>query len=186
MKFFKKKGAAVFLTVMIVIISTLLSFNIRFGNKCKDIIYGFYDGVYYNGEVQESTASHLKKILSAAEGISAIAASYDIDVTHLDYAIDDLNLGFRYSSDQISYLYYCYSELMRETKDMQNRLNDKELGAENKDALVEYKSIIDNEAKSLETTGYNESVREFNREYARFPVTFLADFANVRLPEYFM
>ena len=185
MRFFKKKGVAVILTVLIVIVSTLLSFNIRFGNKCQDIINGFYDGVYYNGEVQESTASHLKKISKAAEEISVIASSYNIDARNLDYAVENLNLGFRYSAEDISYLHYCYSDLMKEIKDMQSRLKDN-VNAEDEEDLSEYKSLIDKEVDALESTGYNESVREFHREYDRFPVTFLSDFAGMWLPEYFM
>lgn len=184
MNFFKKKGVAVISTVLIVIVSTLLSFNIRFGSKCQDITNGFYDGVYYEGEFQESSASHLKKIIKAAEEISTIASSYDIDVSHLDFAIENLNLGFRYSADQVSYIHYCYADLMKQIKDMQSQLRNN-VNAENEEALAEYKSLIDAEVEALETTGYNESVREFMRDYGRFPVTFFADFADIRLPEYF-
>lgn len=190
MKFFQKKGVAVFLTVMIVIISTLLSFNIRFGNKCKDVIYGFYDGVYSDeGELLESTASHLRKISSAADGVYTIASSYDIDENSLirfKYSIQDLNLSFRYSANDIDYIYRCYSSLVSSVRDMQNRLNSEDLSDTDRAALDEYKNNIASEVKALDSTGYNESVRSFNREYSRFPVTFLADFAGVTLPEFFM
>lgn len=186
MSFFRKKSVAVLLTVIIVLVATLLSFNIRFGGKCKDVINGFYDGVYYNGEVQESCASHLRKIIGASEGVSDIAKAYNIDTAHLDYAIENLTMSFNYSYDMMSHIYYSFTDLVKEEKDMQSRLKDKELTAEQIEALNNYTSIITNESLAIDTSGYNESVREFLRNYDRFPVSFLAPFANVHLPEYFM
>ncbi len=186
MSFFRKKGIAVFLTVLIVIVATLLSFNIRFGGKCKDVINGFYTGVYYNGEIQESCSSHLKKILRASEGIADIAAAQKIDISHLDETINNLSLCFKYSYDMMGHMHYCYADLIKEVKDMQSRLKDKDLSADVTESLAGYAGIIEAESKALETAGYNESVREFLRDYDRFPVSFLAPFANVHLPEYFM
>lgn len=185
MKFFKKPAVAVLITAAIVLSSTALSVNIKLGEKCQQVIDGFYDGVYYNGARQPSIASQLKNICSCADEITTIAGHYDIDTEQALWCIEDLKLGLSYSYDEASYLYYCYDELIGEVKALENTLNKTELAAQDAEALSQYITSIKESQKAIESSGYNESVREFMREYMRFPAEHLADFANVQLPYYF-
>lgn len=185
MKFFKRPAVAVLITAIIVLASTALSVNIKLGEKCQQVIDGFYNGVYYNGAEQKSIASQLRNIYSSADEIAAIAGRYDIDTEEILWCIDDLKLGLTYSPDEASYLYFCYDELIGEVKALEGKLRKTELEDRDAEALEQYISSIKDSQSAIESSGYNESVREFLREYMRFPAEHLADFSGVQLPEYF-
>lgn len=185
MKFFKRPAVAVLITAVIVLASTALSVNIKLGEKCERVIDGFYNGVYYNGAEQKSIASQLKNIYSCADEIASIAGRYDIDTEDVLWCIDDLKLGLTYSPNEASYLYYCYDELIGEVKTLERELSRVELKEQDSEALEQYIASIKESQRAIESSGYNESVREFLREYMRFPAEHLADFAGVQVPEYF-
>lgn len=185
MKFFKKPVVAVLLTIIVVIASTLLSIGIKFGNKAQGVIDGFYDGVYANGYTQNSIASHLRNINSYADGLAAIANNYDIDTSSIKDSSEDLKLALSYSYGDASYIYYCYSSLMTDVIEIQDALGRVELNERDTSGVEQYSANISGARSSIETAGYNETVREFTREYGSFPGTSLALLAGVDFPTLF-
>lgn len=185
MKFFKKPFVAVLLTIIIVIISTLLSIGIKFGNQAQGVIDGFYDGVYANGYTQNSIASHLRNINSYADGLVTIANNYDIDTSSIREKSENLKLALSYSYGDANYIYYCYSSLMTDVIGIQDALGRVELSERDASGVEQYSSNINGATNSIETAGYNESVREFIREYGSFPGQGLARLAGVNFPSYF-
>ena len=185
MKLLKKPFVALLLSAAVVLSSTLLSVNIRFGGKCRDITDGFYDGVYYNGYTQKSLSSHLKNICGYADGLVTIANNYDIDTGDLLTALDDLKLSLSYSYGYASHIYFCYDELLSPLNALVDQLSRTELSERDADGFVQYRSGINGAQRAMESAGYNESVREFLRSHDQFPTDFLAELAGVEMPEYF-
>ena len=185
MSFFKKPGIAVFLTVIIVIASTLLSVNVKLGKKCQTITDGFYDGVEFNGYTQKSIASHLKNINAYADGLVTIAKNYDIDTTDLEDASEWLKLALNYSHGYASYIYSEYQGLIKAVTTLEDQLSRVELSERDASGVAQYTSSITGAQSAIESAGYNESVRELLRSYDRVPTDMLAAMAVVSMPEYF-
>ena len=185
MKFFRKPVVAVIIALVVVWASTLLSFQIRFGDKCQEITDGFIDGVYYNGELQPSLASRLTSIIDSVKEIKEIAELSEIDTDDLDEQAEYLENALRYSANDADYVYYCYEDLTAELKNVKKDLSSAELAPELKAKLSSLYSAIQSEEDAFDTSGYNESVREFLREYNKFPANELYWHTNVMMPSYF-
>ncbi len=185
MKFFKKPVVAVLMSIVIVIASTFLSVNIKLGKECQQITDGFYDGVYSNGYTQKSLSTHLRNLCGYADGIVTIANNYDLDTTAVRQASDDLKLGLSYSYGQASYLYQCYEQLLSSAKELEDSLGRTELGDRDKEGLEQYESSITGVENAVQSAGYNESVREFLRDYIKFPADFFVGLTGIDLPEQF-
>lgn len=185
MNFFKKRGVAIVIALCIIWSSTLLSTSIQFGRKCSEITDGFYDGVYSNGYTHPSTASHLKNITGYADGLATIAGNYDIDTEELLDLNDYLKMSLRYSRGDESYIYFCYDDLMKEVRSIENALDRADLSDRDRSGFEQYVSSISGAQSALEDTGYNETVSEFLRKYNNFPTELFADMAGVEMPEYF-
>lgn len=185
MSFFKKRWVAIVIAVCTVWGSLMLSTDMKFGAECQKITDGFYDGVTFNGYAHPSIASHLRNIAGYADGVVTIANRYEIDAEELSNATEDLKLGLSYSRGDESYIYYCYDELLGELRAVEAELYDAELSERDKSGFEQYVSNIAGAQKSIEESGYNESVSEFMRENGRGLAYELAMLADVDLPEYF-
>ncbi len=180
MSFFKKPVVAVILSAIIVISSTLLSVNLKLGDECREIIDGFHDGV-----LMPSIASQLRTIRGNADEIAYIAGTYGIDTEELKWASDDLRYGLLYSEADASYLYYCYEELLDELRSIEKQLGETTVSGQDKELLSGYFDGIESARQLIDISGYNETVRQFNREKLRFPADILGELAGVDFPELF-
>ena len=185
MSFFKKPVVAVILAALIVICSTLLSVNLKLGDECRDIIDGFHDGVLVDGVLMPSIASQLRTIRGNADEIAYIAGTYGLDTEELKWAADDLRYGLLYSEAEASYLYYCYEELLDELRNIEKQLGESAVSGQDKELLSGYFDGIESAQQLIESSGYNETVRQFNREQLRFPADILGELAGVDFPELF-
>ena len=185
MSFFKKKPVALLLTVIVMIASTLLSVNVKLGNKCQRITDGFYDGVEYKGYTQKSLSSHLKNITAYADGLVTIARNYDIDTEDVEGASESLKQALSYSRGYESYTYSQYQALSKAVVMLEDKLSRAELSERDAEGVAQYSSSITGAESAMESAGYNESVREFLRSYNRFPANFLGSLAGVKMPEFF-
>lgn len=185
MSFFKRRWVAVVVAVCSVWASLMLSTDVKFGAKCSEITDGFYNGVYYNGYSHPSIASNLRNISGYADGIATIASRYDIDTDDLLDSNEDFKLSLSYSRGDERYIYYCYDELLGELRSVEDALGSIELSDRDKSGLEQYTGNISGAQKSIDESGYNESVSKFIREYDHFPTFTLAEMAEVELPEYF-
>lgn len=185
MSFFKKRGIAWLLAVIMVTTATTTSVDAKFGRKVEDVIAGFYDGVYADGYQQRGIGSHLSNICAYADSIGIIADNYGLNTEELDYSTDSLKLAMTYSREDISYIYRCYVDLLKELDVLVYQLRQAELNERDSSSLEQYVSSLDGAKSAIESSAYNASVREFLRKYDHFPADFMAELAEVQMPEYF-
>lgn len=185
MNLLKKPVVAIILSVFLISAVSSTAAHMKMEKLCNKVIYGFYDGVYYNGEMQESIESRLKTIIDEANEIKSIADNHEINTEHLYRSIDTLELGFAYSPDDIGYLYYCYDDLMTELKDIQKRLSTIELEDVESETLKNANLRINEEVELIKTAGYNETVREFYRKNNSDLFEWFAYRSNTTLPDPF-
>ena len=189
MKFFRKRSTAVVLTAIAVLTSTLLSVNVKFGDLVRDVTDSFYTQTTDMEEsgVYRSIGSHLNNLCSYADGLVTIADNYGLDIEDVDWDLDSLKYAQSYSDEDISYVYYCYSELCSSVDKLVDQLRRTELSERDSSGVEQYVSSISGARTAVETAAvaYNDSVRAFRREYDRFPTDLLADLAGVNMPEYF-
>ena len=187
MRFFKRPLVAIILAVIIVIFSSFLSFNVKFGRLCDDVIYGFYDGVYYDGELHQSIADCIENVLNSSNVISDTAGVYDLDTEDfLDYK-EFLELSIKYSEKDISYISSCYEDFMAETKELLKELRTADLSESDRKTVGEASAAIAEQTELIRTSGYNETVKSFQRKYDNGIVEHFiySSFSNVVLPEKF-
>ena len=185
MSFFKRRTVALLLTLIVVVASTLLSTNIKLGRKAQDVTDGFFNGVVYNGFQQKGIAAHLKNILAYADGMVTIARNYSLDTADAENASDSLKRALSYADGNISYIHYAYEELLSAVTILEDQLNRAELSERDAEGLRQYSDSLTGARSAIDNAGYNESVREFLREYSQFPTKLLADLAGVKMPQYF-
>ena len=97
MKFFKKPGAAIFLSLLVVYLSTTISINAKLTDKCLDISDGFFVGVRVDGVDYPPVYDSVKELCSISDEMIIIAKNYGIDTEDLYYAQDWLESAMVYS-----------------------------------------------------------------------------------------
>lgn len=183
MKLFKNPFVAVLLSLLMVISSTLISTNIKLGRRCEKISDGFYEGVIYNGSKQKSISSNIKTVCGSADELAELAKSYDLDSDNLKEAAKLLRSEL--STGNISDIYSRYFLLLTSFNKLSRSLS--ELSLSESDALVLEQNTLSftDACRSIDESGYNQSVREFYREELRFPADILGRIAGVELPQLF-
>lgn len=180
-----KRKVALLLTAVMVVASTLISVDAKLGEKARQVSYGFYDGVYVDGYQQKGIGEHLKNLCSYADGLVTIANNYAIDTEEVSDASQTMKWAMTYDQDDISYQYWCYSELRKTVEVLTRQMEQAELNERDASGLNQYSSNINGAVSAIESSGYNATVREFMRRYDHFPADFLAELAGVDMPEYF-
>ena len=185
MKFFKKPVIAVILSVILICTVTSAAVRMKINNLGKEVIYGFYDGVYYNGELQESIESRLRTIIEYANEIEEIAERNHLDAEPLADAVYTLELNFAYSEDEIYYIYGSYEDLMEAIKDTEILLESVTLTEAELERLSEIDAAIDEQVVGIKNSGYNETVKEWERENDSELFQWFVWNTNVTVPEPF-
>jgi len=185
MKLFKNPVFAVLIAIIIIFSSTVVSVNLKLGNKCQEIIDGFYDGVTYNGKHYDSIADQLSKIVVAVEDIISVSENYGVNTVSAEEAIENLKLSVRYSGEFASYIYYCYEETLDCSNALLSLLYSMEINERDIKKLDASISTISDAQSLIGSSKYNETVREFLRDEIKFPADIMASIAGVTLPEYF-
>lgn len=189
MKFFRRRSVALIIAAVAVIASTLLSVNVKFGRAAQDVTDGFYtvSPVVSEPSVYRSTGSHLSNLCAYADGLVTIADNYNLDTEDLSWDSESLKLAQSYSSEDISYIYYCYTDLCASLNKLIDQLHRVELSERDASGLEQYESSVAGAKAAIEAAGsvYNDSVRAFLRVYDKFPTNLLAEMAGVDMPAYF-
>ncbi len=187
MKFFKKPSVAVFLSILLVYISTMTSISVKLTDKCIDVTDGFYDGVRVEGVDYPATYDSVKELCSISDEIILIAKNYGIDTEELSYALDGLESAMIYSSEDISYIGWCYDDFIQQLKLVDGQLGNTGLSQRHTAAMEEYSAQMSSalEATEKNSAAYNETVRAFIREYDRFPISTWANLTDTYFPGYF-
>lgn len=185
MKLFKKPAFALFLTVIVVIASTLINTNIKFGRKCSEVSDLFYEGVTANGYTQTPIAAHLENIIGYADGLCTIARNYSMETGEVEDCNDYLKWSLQYSDTDASYIHSNYTELCSALNTLIDQLERAELSERDASGVDQYKTSISGAQSAIGESGYNDAVRSFLRRYDHFPTDMLAAMAGVEMPETF-
>ena len=185
MNFFRKRSTALILSAVLIIASTLISVNVKFGAKTREVTDGFYTGQYGNYHDTASPSSHLKNICAYADGLITIADNYGLDTEEIGWDSDGLKWAISDSNWNIGSIHYRYSELVANTDRLIDQLYRLELSERDLSGVTQYEMSITGAMGALKESQYNTAVRAFLVEYDRFPTNFLAEMADVEMPEYF-
>ena len=187
MKFFKKPGAAIFLSLLVVYLSTTISINAKLTDKCLDISDGFFVGVRVDGVDYPPVYDSVKELCSISDEMIIIAKNYGIDTEDLYYAQDWLESAMVYSPEEVSYIGSCYEDFIQQLKLVENQLLSTGLSQRHTAAMEEYSPQISAATAAVDenSAAYNETVRQFLREYDKFPTAQWAELTNTSFPGYF-
>ena len=185
MKLFKNPVFAVALAVVVVIASTLINTNIKFGRKCSAVSDLFYEGVSTKGYTQTPIAAHLENIIGYADGLCTIARNYSIDTAETESASEYLRWSLQESYHDSGYVYSNYTDLNAALSSLIDSLERADLNERDASGVAQYKSSIQGAQSAIGESGYNEAVRDFLRRHRHFPTELLADLAGVEYPELF-
>ena len=185
MKLFKNPVFAVVLAVVVVIASTLINTNIKFGRRCSAVSDMFYEGVAIKGYTQTPIATHLENIAAYADGLCTIARNYGLDTAETESVSQYLRWSLEGSYSSISYVHSNYTELNSALSALIDSLERADLSERDASGVAQYKSSIEGAQSAIGESGYNEVVRGFLRQYRHFPTELLAALAGVDYPELF-
>lgn len=184
MKVLAKRLISVLLALVIIIGSTVLSVNLKLSKEFDKVTEGFYSGALSSGNKEQSLHSQLLIIGKEASTLAAIAERNGVDVAQFRDEAEYFSREVITMQDDISYIYYCYQDLLEDLMQVGQALTALSLSASDETAAVgSLQRIMDAQAL-IAGSGYNESVRQYIASL-QFPTTFFAELAGVELPEYF-
>lgn len=184
MEFFKRRSVAIAVAFLIVIASTFGSANIKLQSKCDEVTQLIETGVKYDGYVHPSILGQLNTLRGDMDNFLTLIPE-SIDASQLEENNYDLRNAIKYSKDSPSYLCWCYEEVIKDFNAVALQMEDMELTDRQQDALDTYKAELEGIKKSIDESGYNDAVRQFRREYGKFPASFFIKSSDVMLPDYF-
>jgi hypothetical protein len=180
----KNKLIAVLLTALVTFSSTIYSVNHFLGAECRAVEDGFYEGVYVDGYRQPGIGTHLDSRLNAANGLMTVTSDYPQleketesvrDCRERLIVADDMHAKHRVNT-----------ELQTAVKALEAALGGVSLSEQENAMFESYITDFYGAQTAIENSGYNEAVREFNRNtYYAFPAGFLAPLSGVESPELF-
>ncbi len=185
MKFLKKPFAAVLLSIIIVLCSTVISINVKLNNKCESLIDKFYEGGIEQGFVVDSIYGNLCRMYELAEEIVLVADNYGVDTRELSSNINALKETINYKNHDMSEIYSNYSDFYSSLRAVEIELSNIQLSQRHMEYMNSASEQISYLKSCVDDSNYNESVRTFYKKFDRFPVNIFADLFNIEYPEYF-
>lgn len=185
MKLFKKPWFALLLCFVVVFWATALSVDLRFGARCREVRDGFYEGVQVDGYTQPGIATHLRNLCGYADGLATIAKNYDVDPDSVQSASNLLKMLLGDDDGDCSDLRFWYDALCTDLMTMEDALTRKDLSERDASGVSQYLEGIHGTISSIDSSAYNDSVRQFLRKYDHFPINLYASLGMVELPELF-
>ena len=186
MEFFKKRTGAILVAVAIMSLSTLYGAHRSLGAACQEVTDSFYSGVYDEswGTTRTSINSQLTKRQEAALGIISIASSFQ----ELDEYTENLRSSRNnlISAKGVSDLHDANFALEDDYKNLISALSGVELSDSQRESVNSYSSTFKGAQNVIDSSGYNEAVRNFNRSVLNvFPTNLLRSITFVNEPELF-
>ena len=192
-KFLTTRTGAIILTVIIVLLSTYFGAYRSLSIKVAEVADGFNEGVYYTDDSgntfqHKSIRSQLINRSEASINLADVADTFKNAETEAE--------ALRKTYNEMRDLLYgdgTPSQLYRVNKKMDEAFNalyvilaSEDLDAKDAKRIAEYKTEMEGAAGEIETSGYNESIYEFNRStLSVFPTNILKNICFVKAPELF-
>ena len=183
MKLFKNPVFAVALAVVVVIASTLINTNVKFGRKCRTVTDAFYGSSITRGTPELAIADALELICSDAESLAVVADSCGVDADKVRDDVSDLR-----RSIQQEFFYgirESYAALRSALTTLLGQLAQVDLDEQNAETVSRCSSSISEAQNAIAASSYNDTVRAFLRRYDHFPTNVLAALAGVDYPDTF-
>ena len=185
MKFLKNPFVAVLLSLLIVVVSTLLSVDLKLSRKAENVANGFYAGVRVSGSVRTPVASSLSDLCDAADQLAVIADNYGLDTAPLRDGEDALRLSLGRRNSDAHAVYGEYSRFNQALLVLEDALARTDLSDRHSEQLEDLVDRIANDREEIAVSGYNESVSSFLRRCDRFPTRQWADMFDIAYPSQF-
>lgn len=186
MAILKKRWAAFVIAALIISLSTVWGANRSLGAACQEVSDSFYAGVYDSswGTTRKSISSQLTKRTDAASGVETILNNYpelEAEASALKSArLDIIN------TDDIQRKYDANKTLTSAFGDAVDALNELDLPEREQKMVSEYSSAFKGAQNTIDESGYNDLVREFERSTLNvFPTNLLKTVALVNTPVLF-
>lgn len=191
MNILKNRTIAVFLALVLVIGSTLISASAKLNDDIKKVTDGFYTGALYDGvktaevaDASDSIYKQLTVITAEADKLYAVAAANDLDAEPLKDASYYLKSNLSSMHEYVGSIYWSYSELCDALTAIKPKLAGELLSQSDRDEVNQSYLIIQNAQNVISESGYNESVRRYKSTMNAFE-EFVADTCDIYGPEYF-
>lgn len=192
-KFLTSRGGAVVICVVIVLLSTYFGAYRSLTVASREVADGFSNGVTYtddsgNTYLHKSIRSQILNRSEASINLASVADTFQEakeEAQELRGAYNEVR-DLIYNGGSLSEL-YAANKLMGTAFDaLYNVLSQAELDTKDAKRIEEYKTEMTGAAGEIETSGYNESVREFDRTVLSvFPTNILKNICFVDTPELF-
>ncbi len=185
MKFFKKPAVAVLLAVLIVVVSTLVSVDVKLSRRAEKVAESFYDGVKVNGAVLTSVASGLNDLCEVGESLAVIADNYGLETGTLREEAEALRVSLRSRDGDPRLIYRDYARFNKELMVLEDALSGAGLSERHSEQFSELSARIAADRDQIANAGYNENVASFLRRFDRFPARQWAKLFGVEYPKQF-
>lgn len=192
-KFLTSRTGAIVLTVVIILLSTYFGAYRSLTVKVGEIADGFNEGVYYTDDSgntfqHKSIRSQLINRSEASINLVDVADTFD-DAQEEAKALREAYNNLRnllYNDGTPAQLCAANKELTTAFDALHTVLAGEALDTKDAKRIADYMLEMDGAADEIEASGYNESVREFNRStLSVFPTNILKSICFVDAPELF-
>lgn len=193
-KFLTTRTGAVILAVIVVLLSTYFGAYRSLTVKSAEVADGFNEGVYYTDDSgntfqHKSIRSQLINRSEASINLASVADTFTNAKDEAEALRKTYNemRDLLYNNDGTpSELYRVNAELDSAFNALYDILSCEDLDAKDAKRIIEYKTEMEGAAGEIESSGYNESVYEFNRStLSVFPTNILKRICFVKVPELF-
>ena len=183
MKLFQNRFFAILLAILVVIGSTLINTNIKFGRKCKEVSDQFYGSSVSRGGSEVSIAEALEAICVEAETLSVVADDCGVDAAAVTNAVSNLRRDIH---NEFFYgIRSSYDVLRSGLTTMLGQLAQVNLDDQSARTVSGCSAAIADLQSAIAASDYNDTVRAFLRRYDHFPTAQLAELAGVEMPQAF-
>ena len=192
-KFLTNRIGAIIVAVIIVLLSTYFGAYRSLGIKVAEVADGFNEGVYYTDEsgnafLHKSIRSQLINRSEASINLANVAdtfANAEEEAEALRKAYNEIR-DLLYNDGTPSQLYHANKKMDEAFNALYVILANEDLDSKDAKRIVEYKTEMEGAAGEIETSGYNESVYEFDRTtLSIFPTNILKNICFTKTPEFF-
>ena len=182
MNILKNPVIAIFLCVLIVLSSTVISINVKLNKKCQEIVDSFYVA---KSNSSTSIYGDIVSMYELAEDIIVVADNYGIDTGKLTASISSLKNEVNFNNPEIDDIYEAYSAFYNELWDVELKLSEIQLSQRHMEYMNGAAKQVFELKTSIDNAEYNNTVRTFYKRFDRFPVNIFADIFDIDYPEYF-
>ena len=188
--FFLKRRNAILITIAVILLATVFGVHRSLGSRIMEVADGFNDGVYNQSKGYNMKSIRSQLIIRCETAMDALTVAENYDAVEAERnalrsarnTLKDLLDGNGGPAD----LYDANYELDRAFTALYTALGSVSLSAEDRTYIDNDRSRMDGAAGVIADSGYNESVRAFQRDVLSvFPTNLLRPLCFVKDPELF-